>query len=174
MLRYLFLSLLFFGCLSSEMERDSPESFENVHFSFEGLQKIYLDTAKEGITIGINYHDRKLSERDSIKFGWAELDRDFNWLNDIERLELVHVSDTHSARYVRFAADSLPCTYIYEIVAVYMSPPDNRDSLEWKLDTVVKDYLRFNIYDDPIIYSQKVDSFGLDPVVFISEDGVMF
>jgi hypothetical protein len=160
--------------LSSKTERDSPESFENVHFSFKGLQRFYLDTAKEGITLNIQYYDQNLTKRDSIKFGWAPIDRDFKWLSDIERLELVQRSDTHSTRYVLFEVDSLPCTYMYEIVAVYMSPPDHPDSLAWKLDTVVKDYFLFNIYNDPVVYSQKVDSFGLEPVVFISEDGVEF
>lgn len=50
-----------------------------------------------------------------------------------------------------------------------MSPSIDKENLEWELDTVINQYFTFRVYGDQNEYQQFVDSFGLEPIVFIRE-----
>jgi len=163
------LILILLSCSNPKTHLEEQKILDNVGFSFNGLQKAYLDSAKSGVTLEIQYYDKWLTKRDSIKFYWMAIDQDFNRLEELQRLDLKIKSDSLAQRHVRFGSDSLPSTFMYEVGAIYMSPPESSDSPEWKLDTIITDFFVFNIYQDADIFQQIVDSFGLDPTVFVRE-----
>lgn len=146
-------------------------TMENVNFSINGLKKAYLDTLQKGIKLEVLFHDPWLNSRDSVKFYIVPCDRKFNHLGDLQRMKMRTYADTLLKEVIWIPTDSieLPVSFFYELGVVYMTAPFEINSTEWELDTVINEYFTFNVYDDREEYLQIVDSFGLEPTVFIRE-----
>ncbi len=147
------------------------KSMEKVKLSINGLKKIYLDTTESGVTLEILFYDPWIEERDSIQYYIGELDQDFNPIIGFQGMYMAPHADTLLRKVIHIPFDNLDLPYgvVYEVGAVYLIPPINNESLEWEQDTVINEYFAFHVYDDQKEYQQVVDSFGLEPTVFVRE-----
>lgn len=162
------LSLVIIMCSNFTSERSS---MENIKLSVNGLKKAYLDTAHTGVTLEILFYDPLLDDRDSVKFYSVELQENFELKGELKRMNMVVINDTLLRNVVNILTipEHLPYSVLYEVGAVYMSPPLDDVDLEWELDTVINEYFTFRVYGDQKEYQHFVDSFGLEPTVFVRE-----
>lgn len=160
------LFLLLLGCMSSTSQPD----YENCSWHFNNLQKAYLDSSNTGVSIGLNYSDSRFTQRDSVKFYYVELDRNFQEVGNLKRIDPFPDSEGYFRRILTITnnPDFLPTGYLYEVGAIYMKKSDTLlDS--WRVDTIIKDYFTFRVYGDVRDYQAFVDSFGNEPTVILNE-----
>ncbi len=168
---FLLLVAFYISCTTSPTLNKNQKSMENVWLSVNGLKRAYLDTAHTGITLEILFYDPWLENRDSVKFFLVPRDDEFRAVGTFQGMKMDIYADTLLRKVIKIPTDSipLPVSFLYEIGAVYMTPSVDIDTPEWKLDTVINKYITFNVYDDLKEYKQSVDSFGLEPPVFLRE-----
>jgi hypothetical protein len=161
------VSIFIFEMCSSP--KNNSKDKEHISISIEGLQKAYLDTSGKGVYLKFQICDNRLEERDSIQYFLAELDADFEPVVGYEGIYMTQISDTCLTKKINLPFNhlKLPVGVLYEVGAVYMGRPEDSNKKDWPIDTVINDYFAFRVYGDPEDYRLFVDSFGLDPVVFV-------
>jgi hypothetical protein len=142
---------------------------ERISIRIEGLQKAYLDTSGKGVDLKFQICDNRLEERDSIQYFLAELNTDFEPVVGYEGIQMTQISDTCLTKTINLPFNhlKLPVAVLYEVGAVYLGRPENSNKGDWPIDTVINDHFAFRVYGDPEDYRLFVDSFGLDPIVFV-------
>lgn len=168
---FLILIAFYISCTTSPTPNINQRSMENVRVSINGLKRAYLDTARAGVTLEILFYDPWLENRDSVKFFLVPRDDKFIAIGKFQGMKMDIYADTLLRKAIRIPTDGipLPVSFLYEVGAVYMTPSIVANVKEWQLDTVINKYFTFNVYGDQKEYQQFVDSFGLEPTVFIRE-----
>jgi hypothetical protein len=166
------ISIFLFQMCSYLESKDRAE--ERISIKIEGLHKAYLDTSAKGVILKFEFCDNRLEERDSIQYYLGELNTDFEPVLGYQGLLMSEINDTCVTKTIKIPFDhlKLPVGVGYEVGAVYLVRPEEPNSSDWPIDTVINDYFAFRVYGNSEDYEHFVDSFGLDPIVFVEADSI--